>query len=533
MESEPGAGGRDRARWGGDPRVGDRWAVAAAFGGLAALAAWRALAAPDPVGGDVSQYLAHAWALVEGRPYTDTGYLYRPEAWLVGPPVQAPGLPVLLAPLLALFGRYSAAPQVLMYGLTAVFLAFSYARLRLDEPVVAAAAATLMAGAALLLLDVPLRVGSDLPYMVLVWIAIWLADRPRSGRPGPSPAEEGDRAAAGRSAPFGVRWLGVSLAGCGALTMRLAALPLASAAALWSLLGDMDRGRRLAWLGTGALWGATFAILFLGFDVGRTPGSDLVPGAAASPEPLAESGSRSGVAALLWQLRHNAIQYGSAIREAFLYPLPGRIPNHAYHVVALVLSAVGALAWLWRARQSLLFAFVVSTAAFLAVAPVATGRYLWVLYPVIALGFVRGLRALLRRYGAHAAGRWTYALVALLVAGAGLRVAASPPDPDRIAEPQRVLWAWAAQAIREDAGPGAARVVSNRPRHLAWYADLPAAHAVPGDTASAAVRDATHAVFDRRAWRDDWRPGADPLEPVAGWTLLERRGPLTVLRRDR
>ena len=43
--------------------------------------------------GDHAQYLAHAKAIVEGRPYTDIGYIYHPAAPMLAPRAYAAGTP--------------------------------------------------------------------------------------------------------------------------------------------------------------------------------------------------------------------------------------------------------------------------------------------------------------------------------------------------------------------------------------------------------------------------------------------------------
>ncbi|MDX1531681.1 MAG: hypothetical protein R3362_09160, partial [Rhodothermales bacterium] len=53
--------------------------------------------------GDPYQYLLHAENLVEGRPYAATGYIQSPD-WYVAPVAYPPGFPLLLAPVIALFG---------------------------------------------------------------------------------------------------------------------------------------------------------------------------------------------------------------------------------------------------------------------------------------------------------------------------------------------------------------------------------------------------------------------------------------------
>jgi hypothetical protein len=55
-------------------------------------------------GDDWAQYLGHARNLALGRPYADTGYVFNPAQPHVGPPAYAPGLPLLMAPLVKLVG---------------------------------------------------------------------------------------------------------------------------------------------------------------------------------------------------------------------------------------------------------------------------------------------------------------------------------------------------------------------------------------------------------------------------------------------
>src|SRR5262245_1927550 len=53
---------------------------------------------------DQGQYLSHARALLEGRPYGDIGFIYTNYNNFIGPVVEPPGLPVLIAPALAISG---------------------------------------------------------------------------------------------------------------------------------------------------------------------------------------------------------------------------------------------------------------------------------------------------------------------------------------------------------------------------------------------------------------------------------------------
>jgi hypothetical protein len=63
--------------------------------------------------GDSYQYLLHAENIAEGRPYASTGYIHNPERY-VAPVAYPAGFPLLLAPVLALFGASAQAILVLM-----------------------------------------------------------------------------------------------------------------------------------------------------------------------------------------------------------------------------------------------------------------------------------------------------------------------------------------------------------------------------------------------------------------------------------
>ena len=55
-------------------------------------------------GDDWAQYVLHAQNIINGRAYGDTGYLFNPDNPSIGSPNYPPGLPCLLAPVIALFG---------------------------------------------------------------------------------------------------------------------------------------------------------------------------------------------------------------------------------------------------------------------------------------------------------------------------------------------------------------------------------------------------------------------------------------------
>ena len=56
-------------------------------------------------GDDFSMYIHHAENIARGVPYGETGYIYNPHNPAVGPKIYPPGFPLLLAPVVKLFGR--------------------------------------------------------------------------------------------------------------------------------------------------------------------------------------------------------------------------------------------------------------------------------------------------------------------------------------------------------------------------------------------------------------------------------------------
>ena len=55
-------------------------------------------------GDDFSMYIHHAQNIAHGKSYVETGYIYNPLNPAVGPRAYPPGFPLLLAPVVKLFG---------------------------------------------------------------------------------------------------------------------------------------------------------------------------------------------------------------------------------------------------------------------------------------------------------------------------------------------------------------------------------------------------------------------------------------------
>lgn len=75
--------------------------------------------------GDFAMYVMHARNLAEGKPYSDTCYVFNPGAAYLGPPAYPPGLPLLLAPVYKLAGAGLTAMKLELIVFFLLFLWFS------------------------------------------------------------------------------------------------------------------------------------------------------------------------------------------------------------------------------------------------------------------------------------------------------------------------------------------------------------------------------------------------------------------------
>lgn len=84
-------------------------------------------------GGDFAQYLEHARNLAEGKSFADIRFIYNPSAPL-GPPCTPPGFPVLLAPLVKMFGLNLTAFKIQSVAFFVIALALAYLLFREHLP---------------------------------------------------------------------------------------------------------------------------------------------------------------------------------------------------------------------------------------------------------------------------------------------------------------------------------------------------------------------------------------------------------------
>jgi hypothetical protein len=394
--------------------------------------------------GDYAQYLLHARALVEGRPYTDTGYIYDPAASLIGPPVYPPGLPLTLAPLVALGGVHSVLVRLLMPVSVLLFAALSTWRLAREvEPWQAAVGGAFTAYAieASLGTLAPL---SDPGFAVLVWASVLMVDR------------EG-------------RWTwrratAVTALGFAAIAYRTAGVALIPALLIYALLrrrtlGTLPFAAPLLWMIAGA------AALLAGLV--RIPFTDRM---ARSVDNLGE------------HIDTFARQYRIAFADAQLYPFANATANDIYHIVASLLALAGLTLLLSRARRTFLGPFAAAYGALLLFAPVAEPRYAWPLYPLVGAALAHGSSVVVRTL-ARTVARRTQTLLTMLPLVAALLIALvgdlrrAPPASFVMHPDARALFAWLTQ--QDPAAPHRWRVAYINPRVLTLETRVPAMGIVP------------------------------------------------------
>jgi hypothetical protein len=387
--------------------------------------------------------MLHADALRQGKPYGDIGYIFTNRNPLIGPPVQPPGLPVALVPLLVFTdgARESAVYKLFMILCGLAFLIAIAAYLSRHGNRALALATVLVTGLWLEIGFATNAVQPDLAFSAFVWTVFWLVDHP-------------GRWTWGRVAA-------ITLLGLAALSFRLAALPLLPSVALYAAIHRRELGARpfvpvIAWCLCGAV------------AVAASPGAitlaRLVP---RDPTVLVDAIAKS------------AATYSFAVLELFLYPFPWNRANDAYHLVVAALCLGGAVVGVPRMRSRLSMLFAVCYVAMLLVLPFQDGRYLMPLAPFAV--FFAGLGTAnaigwVSRLTRHemAESRTVQVSLACVIAIAALtlgRAVASPrPTVMMDAPGVRALFS----RLRAAHDSGTVRAVFTNPRVLTWEAGVPA-----------------------------------------------------------
>lgn len=443
------------------------WLLAVFLLPVAGLAAHHWNWGAPSVFGDHAQYLAHARALVEGKSYTDIGYIYHPRAAMVGPRAYPPGLPLTLAPIVAFAGTESPLIRVLMLVTLLAFAYLAYRRLAMDIAPWQAALAVGFAAFALEARYATLIPLSDAGLCVLLWATILAVD-----------------SAAKWTWP---RIALVTALGFAAIAYRIAGAALVPALALYAALTwQRHRGRALIPV---AVW-TVAGVSLLATDAISLPFSaNLLP-------------RLSGV---VGRLENMVEVYRLAVFDAELYPFGSDALNDAYHVFASIAVVAGVAALLWRLRHSMLTATVIMYVALLLASPVINARYLWPLYPVIAAGLVLGVSAACGVVARRVS--WfprrplaTAALLTIVLLGAYWRESRVPAPPSIEKRPATLaLVEW----LRTTHQRTPMRVLAPNPRRLTLATRIPAMSAL-------IVPPSTHlqAMLDERLTHLIWHPGA-------------------------
>ena len=407
------------------------------------LAAWHWPLGPLAQFGDWAQYLLHADALRHGRPYGDIGYIFTSRNPFIGPPVQPPGLPAALVPLLALTdgARDSALYKLFMVASSLAFLGSIAVYFTRTERRPLAIATLLVTGLWLESGFATNTVQPDAPFAAIVWAIFCLTDRagPWSWR----------------------RAIAIAVLGLAALAFRLAALPIVPAVALYALLHRRTLGLR-PWVPV-AVWCAC-GLAALALMPNALAFARLIP---TDPTLFAQNVVKA------------VKVYPFEMLDLFLYPLPWNHANDAYHLLVAVLAVVGAAVWVPAVRSRFVIIFAVVYVGMLLVLPMQDGRYIMPLAPLAihmavvgAAAAARTLARLTRRplLGTRAADA-TLALVTVVVLLALTREIATPAPPVLLDSPGvRPLF----DRMRAARDSGAVRAVFVNPRVLTWRTGVPA-----------------------------------------------------------
>ena len=125
-------------------------------------------------GDDFALYIRHAENIVCGIPYVDTGYIYNPAVPVYGPPAYPPIFPLLLAPVIRLFGLnfWAMKFEQVIFLVLALVAVYGYARRYL--PSSHALSIIGLIGFNPHFWDAKDNILSDLPFLFFFWTIAWL-----------------------------------------------------------------------------------------------------------------------------------------------------------------------------------------------------------------------------------------------------------------------------------------------------------------------------------------------------------------------
>jgi hypothetical protein len=340
-------------------------------------------------GDDFSLYIRQAKAIAEGsvnKVISQNKFSLAASSWhSFSPSIYPWGFPLMLAPLFAIgginYGLFKLLEAVLLGG----FLLLLYALLNKRIGRLGGLAVMATIGLSVAYVGWTDTVLSDIPYLFMAYLSLWLLDRVRR-----------DRLLAGhRIGPL----IGVGIAAGYAFSTRreglaLLAAMLASAAAYvigcWTTR-DRDRPFKINWLRL-----AVPALSFVGFVLAMN---------IVLPSPILEHVAGTG----LGQLRANLQAYGFSLAEQIGLKDPGRSvagrslwgfagsPGTAKLLFALFLAAaaIGIVVRLVTAfaEDTAIVAFLVFTTLIIGIAPFRDSRYIFSLTPLLVYFAFQGVAA--------------------------------------------------------------------------------------------------------------------------------------------
>ena len=405
------------------------------------LALWRMRDGPGLMADDYGQYLMHAKALAEGRPYTDIGYIYSPFRWGIGPAAALPGLPLTLAVIYKLLGPDIIVMRLVMLCFAILFVLIAglyFARhedrhLGLGVALLCALSPAIVHGSTQLL--------TDLPSAALIWIVIYLVDKP------------------GRFS--WARIVAITAVGLLAFAFRIPGLALIPALALFTALRFRKDGLRA---GIPLLIWIAACLLFLVV----LPPEKL---SLVRWERLAQWSITDGM--------RNLRVYRFAVAESHSFPFPWAAANDVFHIATAILMVIGLASWLRRSAGLFGPIFAAVYVAMLLLLPLRQERYLWPLFPILVFGLLNGIRVLASRPPVHSRRGGALALLVafLLVPPAMARVIADP-RPESLMEMPEVQ--QLVDAVRASSPGVSPRVIFYKPRSFAWATGIPAMGTIGG-----------------------------------------------------
>jgi hypothetical protein len=128
-------------------------------------------------GDDFAHYIMHAQNIAQGLPYGDTGYIYNPHNPEVGPPSYPPLYPWTLAPIVKFAGIDFTAMKALQVGFLIAFLGITFCYFADELALWQRAAVVILLGFNRYFLDEINALGSDVLFLALVFVFLWMIKR--------------------------------------------------------------------------------------------------------------------------------------------------------------------------------------------------------------------------------------------------------------------------------------------------------------------------------------------------------------------